>query len=703
MAAGEPDAAVPEPGGGNRLRSILESAADHAIVAAGPDGRITGWWGGSSRLLGWAEAEALGRDLAALYTPEDRDAGVPEAEMREARERGYTEEERRHVRRDGSRFWGNGELRPIRDGAGAVVGYLKIMRDGTARRMADGALREAARERERMVAMLSHSQTLVCGWDGRVEAWTQGMERLFGYAPAEAMGMFARELLHSEFPEPWPAVVAALRRDGRWQGQVRHQHKDGAARFAQESWAIQPGLDGGVASLMAAVEDQTAVKRAEEALREANATLEARVEARTAELMAAEATLRQSQKMEAIGQLTGGIAHDFNNVLQGITGNLDLLRLRAEQGRPGSVVRHLAGAHKSVGCAAALTRRLLAFARQLPLDPTLASLDKLATGMEELIRRTMGPSVQVELRLGDGSWLVLCDEGQLENALLNLAINVRDAMAQPSPGGSVREAGARPEGGWLTISTGEAHLSAADLAGEDGTAPGAFATIAVTDTGAGMAPEVMARAFEPFFTTKPLGRGTGLGLSQTYGFVRQSGGVVRLESAPGRGTTVRIFLPRHEPAPAEDLGENEGAGDVVLLVEDEDGLRQSEAEWLRELGYRVLEAPDGAAALRLLDGGGRVDVLVADLGLPGGLDGRQVADAARGRRPGLPVLFMTGYAEAGAAVPGAETIGKPFPLEVLAERIGTVLEAARSVRGLTAILAARSSDVGSGPTSLKAP
>ena len=431
---------------------------------------------------------------------------------------------------------------------------------------------------------------------------------------------------------------------------------------------------------MAAVEDQTAVKRAEEALREANDTLEARVEARTAELMAAEATLRQSQKMEAIGQLTGGIAHDFNNVLQGITGNLDLLRLRVEQGRPETAVRYLAAAHTSVGRAAALTRRLLAFARQLPLDPTLTTMDLLALGMEELIRRTVGPSVQVELRLGDGLWPVLCDAGQLENALLNLAINARDAMAQPSAGGSPREAGARPDGGWLTISTGEVHLSAAELADEDGTPPGAFATIAVTDTGAGMAPEVVARAFEPFFTTKPLGQGTGLGLSQIYGFVRQSGGVVRLESAPGRGTTVRIFLPRHEGAPAGGAGAGDAAGDVVLLVEDEDGLRQSEAEWLRELGYRVLEAPDGAAALRLLDGGGRVDVLVADVGLPGGLDGRQVAEAARGSRPSLPVLFVTGSAQAGGTGLGAETIGKPFPLEVLAERIGAALDAARAGR-----------------------
>ncbi len=485
------------------------------------------------------------------------------------------------------------------------------------------------------------------------------MERLFGYAPAEAVGALARELLCSGFPEPWPAMVAALRHGGGWQGEVRHRHKDGSARFAQETWAVQPGLDGAASSLMAAVEDQTAVKRAEEALREANATLEARVETRTAELMAVEAALRQSQKMEAIGQLTGGIAHDFNNVLQGITGSLEMMQRRVDQGRAGEAGRHLAAARRSVQRAAALTHRLLAFARQLPLDP-------VPVGMEELIRRTVGPSVQVEVRLGDGLWLVSCDEGQLENALLNLAINARDAMA---------------EGGWLTISTGETHLSAADLAGEDATAPGAFATVAVTDTGMGMAPEVVAHAFEPFFTTKPLGQGTGLGLSQIYGFVRQSGGVVRLESAPGQGTTVRIFLPRHKPAPADEAEEGDGASDVVLLVEDEEELRQTVAEWLRDLGYRVLEAPDGAAALRLLDGGGRVDVLVADMGLPGGLDGRQVADAARGRRPGLPVLFMTGYAEAGAAGPGAETIGKPFSLDLLAEHIGAVLEAARPGRG----------------------
>ena len=240
-----------------------------------------------------------------------------------------------------------------------------------------------------------------------------------------------------------------------------------------------------------------------------------------------------------------------------------------------------------------------------------------------------------------------------------------------------------PDGGWLTISTGEVQLSAADMAGEEGTAPGAFASLAVTDTGSGMDEATKARVFEPFFTTKPRGQGTGLGLSQLYGFVRQSGGLVRLDSAPGEGTTVRLFLPRYEPAEAGVGGGEAAASAVVLLVEDEEGLRAMAAEWLREAGHRVLEAPDGAAALRLLHGGVWVDLLATDVGLPGGMNGRQVADAAREHRPGLPVLFMTGYAGGalGAALPaGMAVIDKPFALEDLAERVGAMLDAARSGR-----------------------
>jgi CheY-like chemotaxis protein len=271
----------------------------------------------------------------------------------------------------------------------------------------------------------------------------------------------------------------------------------------------------------------------------------------------------------------------------------------------------------------------------------------------------VGPAVRLELRLRDGKARVLCDPGELECALLNLCINARDAM---------------PQGGRLTIDTEDIRLSAADVSGQEGHAPGDYVAISVADTGQGMPAEVVERAFEPFFTTKPLGHGTGLGLSQVYGFVRQSGGLVRLQSAPGEGTTVRLCLPQHEPAEAVE-GPNAAAapeaaetGRAVLLVDDEDIARQAAAERLRELGYRVLEAADGPAALHLLDGGVHVDMLVTDVGLPNGMNGRQVAEAVRERRPGIPLLFITGYAGTDLP-PGSEVIDKPFDLDTLARRV----------------------------------
>ena len=398
-------------------------------------------------------------------------------------------------------------------------------------------------------------------------------------------------------------------------------------------------------------------------LRQAIATLHEEV----LERERTEDALRQSQKMEAVGQLTGGIAHDFNNMLQGIGSALETMQRRAAQGRVADTVPLLEAARQGLTRAAALTHRLLAFARRQALDPRPVEPDALIEDMGELIRRTVGPGIAVELRLRDGIWAVLCDPNQLENALLNLAINARDAMA---------------DGGRLTIATADVRLSAADVAGHDGAAPGSYVEISVADTGAGMDEATRARAFEPFFTTKPLGHGTGLGLSQLYGFVRQSGGLVRLDSVPGRGTTVRLHLPRHHGeamAPRTEPDREDvaaGAGGTVLLVEDEDGAREMAAERLRELGCEVLEAADGPAALRLMRPGRHVDVLVTDVGLPGGMNGRQVADAARERRPDLPVLFITGYAGSafdGRLAPGMQVIGKPFSLEALAARVRAML------------------------------
>ena len=396
-----------------------------------------------------------------------------------------------------------------------------------------------------------------------------------------------------------------------------------------------------------------------------NATLEAEVVKRTGELMVAEEQLRQSQKMEAVGQLTGGIAHDFNNLLTGITGSLELLSTRIAQGRLKDIDRYALAAQGAAKRAAALTHRLLAFSRRQTLDPKPVDPNRLVAGIEELVRRTVGPSVQVDVVAAGGLWPILVDANQLENALLNLCINARDAM---------------PEGGRLTIETGNRWLDSR-AAKERDLPPGQYVSVCVSDTGAGMKPEVVAKAFDPFFTTKPLGQGTGLGLSMIYGFVRQSGGQVRIYSEPGQGAMVCLYLPRHlgeaeqAEAPAE-LSEapRAGAGETVLVVDDEPTVRMLVTEVLEELGYAALEAVDGPSGLKLLQSDVRVDLLVTDVGLPGGMNGRQMADTARLGRPGLKVLFITGYAENavvgnGHLDPGMHVMTKPFAMEALAMRI----------------------------------
>jgi nitrogen-specific signal transduction histidine kinase/CheY-like chemotaxis protein len=406
------------------------------------------------------------------------------------------------------------------------------------------------------------------------------------------------------------------------------------------------------------------------------------VEERTAALMAAEETLHQVQKMEAVGQLTGGIAHDFNNMLQGISGSLDLMRTRIAEGRVGGLDRYIALAQDAAGRAAALTHRLLAFARRQTLDPKPTQVNRLVAGMEELIRRSVGPEITVETLLADDLCPTLCDPSQLENALLNLCINARDAMAQPSPGGSGGEA-ARPDGGRLVIETASAWVGA-QAAREWDITPGGYVAISVGDTGAGMTPDVVGRAFEPFFTTKPLGQGTGLGLSMVYGFARQSGGQVRISSTVGQGTTIRILLPQYqgevqegeqtpEPASARRL---EGSG-TVLVVDDEPAIRTLIAELLVEMGYSALEAGDGLSGLQILRSRAAIDLLITDVGLPGGMNGRQMVDAARDARPALKVLFITGHAESATLgdsglARGMHVLTKPFAMEALAAKINAV-------------------------------
>jgi len=400
--------------------------------------------------------------------------------------------------------------------------------------------------------------------------------------------------------------------------------------------------------------------------REAAATAQAR-EA-MAQREAAEAQLRQAQKMEALGQLTSGIAHDFNNLLTAISGNVELLARRTRDREP--ELQRLAGAAmRGVDRAATLTQRLLAFSRRQPLDPKPLEVNRLIAGMSDLLRRTLGEEIEAETVLGGGVWPVLIDANQLEHSLLNLAINARDAMAG---------------GGKLTIETANTFLDESYAAGHEEVAPGQYVAISVSDTGSGMTAEVRAKAFEPFFTTKETGQGTGLGLSQVYGFIKQSGGHCAIYSEPGQGTTVRLYLPRHfgavEAVTSPVLPRAATArGETILFVEDDADVRGFAADLLRDLGYDVLVAATGAAALLLLDGHPEARLLFTDVALPGGMNGRQLADEALRRRPDLKVLYTTGYARnaivhQGRLDRGVELIVKPFTSAALADRIRQLLD-----------------------------
>jgi PAS domain S-box-containing protein len=498
---------------------------------------------------------------------------------------------------------------------------------------------EKTRERDRIWSV-SQDLLLVADRNGIWRTVNPAWTRTLGWSEAELLNRTSDWLVH---PGDHGVTSAQVKKLGAGESTVRFEsrfrHKDGSYRWL--SWTGVPDQD----RIYAVARDVTAEKAAAERLR------------------VTEEALLQSQKMEAVGQLTGGIAHDFNNLLTGIVGALDLLRTRLNQGRVDNVARYIDAAMTSANRAAALTHRLLAFARRQPLVPKSVDANQLVVSLEDLLRRTIGESIDLAIAASGDLWKTLCDPNQLESALLNLAINARDSM---------------PDGGKLTISTANARLDGA-AADTPALAPGDYICIAVTDTGTGMSAEVAARAFDPFFTTKPIGQGTGLGLSMIYGFARQSNGDAAIDSKLGQGTSVRLYLPRHHgapaalDAPAPRKSEHAASGETVLVVEDEPVVRGVIMEMLGEQGYKMLEAVDGPSGLRILHTDERIDLLVTDVGLPG-MNGRQLADQARESRPGLKILFITGYAESvaiadGFLQPGMEMITKPFDLDNLSQRV----------------------------------
>ena len=502
---------------------------------------------------------------------------------------------------------------------------------------------EKTRERDR-IWNVSQDLLVVAGRDGIWRTVNPAWTRTLGWSEAELLNRTSEWLEHPDDGGITRTQVGKLgTTDTTVRFESRFRHKDGSYRWL--SWTGVADRD----HIYGVARDVTAEKAAAERLR------------------AAEEALQQSQKMEAVGQLTGGIAHDFNNLLTGIVGSLDLLQTRLNQGRIDNVARYINAAMTSANRAAALTHRLLAFARRQPLIPKGVDVNQLVVSLEDLLRRTIGETIDLEITASDGLWWTLCDPNQLESALLNLAINARDAM---------------PDGGRLTISTANVRIDRV-TADTPALSPGDYVCIAVTDSGVGMSAEVAARAFDPFFTTKPIGQGTGLGLSMIYGFARQSDGHATIDSRVGQGTTVRLYLPRHHGDGAAGhvstvrAAEHAVAGETVLVVEDEPVVRSVILEMLAEQGYRTLHAVDGPSGLKILRSAERIDLLVTDVGLPG-INGRQVADQARETRPGLKILFITGYAESVAISDGflhadMEMITKPFDLDNLSQRIRAMI------------------------------
>jgi PAS domain S-box-containing protein len=639
---------------GALLRAIIETAPG-LIYAKDRAGRFLIANSAALDLIGRPWPEVAGRTDAEVLA----DVAQGEAVMandRRVMDDGHTEEIEELVGTVGGapRTWLSTKT-PLRDASGSVTGMVGVSVDITVRKRAEAELqrlnttleaRVAERTAERDRAW-NNSQDLivVIDADGMITAANPAWFTMLGWQPDEVVGRSHLEFIHPDHRQASEAAHGKARREQSAVQETRMLHRDGSTRIV--AWVAAP--EAGFVY---------ATGRNVTAEREAAATL-----ARTEEL------LRQSQKMEAVGQLTGGIAHDFNNLLTAISGSLELLQRRINEGRTDNLERYTSAAITASQRAGALTQRLLAFARRQPLDPKRVDANRLVAGMEDLLRRTLGPAIDLEMVLAGGLWATLCDPNQLEGAVLNLAINARDAMA---------------EGGRLTIETSNAHLDDAYARSQGGEIkPGQYVAIAVSDNGTGMPPDVIARAFDPFFTTKPIGRGTGLGLSMLYGFVKQSEGHVRIYSEPGQGSTFRIYLPRlRARVPEGEVGTQDSEratasaepGETILVVDDEPALRMLVTETLREMGYATLEAADGPSAVRILQTDTRIDLLVTDVGLPG-LNGRQVADAARQSRPELRILFITGYAH-NAAIgngtaleSGMEIISKPFALDALGTKI----------------------------------
>ncbi|MCO8312984.1 hybrid sensor histidine kinase/response regulator [Pseudomonas mandelii] len=596
-----------------RFRLLIDAVIDYAIYMIDPDGIITSWNSGAKRFKGYEEAEILGQHFSRFYTEEDRKTGLPQRALDTAINEGRFEGEGWRVRKDGTLFWSHVVIDPILDPSGKLLGFAKITRDLTDRKMAEETLKQSEQQFRLLVQSVSDYAIYMLAPDGRLTNWNLGAQRIKGYRPEEVIGQHFSMFYtpeDREAGEPQRALEIATR-EGRFENKAWRQRKDGTRFFAHV--VVDPiwGETGTLLGFAKITRDITEVTQAQQALEQ---TREA---------------LFQAQKMQAIGQLSGGIAHDFNNLLTVILGNLEVVRKRAADDP--RITRLLDNATQGALRGVSLTQRMLAFARRQELKTESVEIPSLIQGITGLLRSSLGPAVIIETRFSPELEPVVADVNQLELAVLNLATNARDAM---------------PDGGKLVIraQTEEIHdQSKLSLS------PGRYVCLSVTDAGEGMDDVTLASAMDPFFTTKGVGKGTGLGLSMVHGFTEQLGGRFILKSQKDVGTTAELWLPvaiagsTIDPV-TEDTAVSRVPRLCVLVVDDDSLVLTSTSLLLEDLGHRVISAASGALALELLDSEHEFDLVITDMVMPK-MSGAQLAQAIRVMRPHLPIILATGYAE----------------------------------------------------------
>jgi PAS domain S-box-containing protein len=632
-----------------RYRLLIEAITDYAIYMLDRGGLVTSWNPGARRFKGYEADEIIGRHFSTFYTDAERSQNVPALALAEAERTGRFEREGWRVRKDGTQFWAHVVIDAIRSPEGKLVGFAKITRDLTERRAAETKLRESEEQLRLLVQSVTDYAIYMLTADGHVATWNAGAQRIKGYAPEEIIGRhFSDFYTDVDRSAGLPRIgLETATRNGRWEHEGQRVRKDGTTFWAHVVIDAIRDDAGKLVGFAKVTRDITERREAEAALQ------------------AAQATMIRSQKLEAIGQLTGGVAHDFNNLLQVIGGNLQLLskdiagNARAEM-RVQSALGGVARGSK-------LASQLLAFARRQPLEPRVVNAGRLIRGMDEMLRRALGGEIEVETVVAGGLWNSLIDPDQLENAILNLAINARDAMNGE---------------GRLTIEASNAFLDDEYVRQHDELSAGQYVMIAVTDTGAGIPPDILERVYEPFFTTKAEDKGTGLGLAMVYGFLKQSGGHIKIYSEVGAGTTVKLYFPREAAREDTLVGatsdEIRGGEETVLVVEDDDEVREVAVSMLTELGYRVVKARDAASALVVVDSGISIDLIFTDVMMPGTLRSPDLARKAKERLPNVAILFTSGYTQnaivhGGRLDPGVELLAKPYTREALARKIRHVL------------------------------